>query len=444
MKKKVLTVLLAVTMTATAGSPVSATEFTSDSEFSENIVNSEDVLKNNEDVTVLPEPTEETKPAEAAEEENTGEFEESGNTEDSLEFSAKEITEDSVPEFEDGQENVFTENAEAPSTSAKYPYMKKSGDVYTATIKNATEKNYVKFVPNETGKYVVKETATSLYGYTNTNGAYLAYDSKFKILNNIPDERQSYSCYKLEKGKTYYFGCNEPCSKVIFQAEILADIISIKPVKIDKSVVFYTPIDFHYEQYGTDSYYEQYGTSNKNEYSIAERWRGKIKITYSNGTAETISTASRNKYGQWLNRYIIYKGKKSIPEAGTYDIHLQFDGSKTETIIKNIKVKTISKMPTLNESGKKTVKITSNGMYVRFKTGKNTKYQVSASFPYYRLGDQPISIKQEKNGSLKNVGIVRNGEICTLKKNKVYYFTVNLHSGWTGNPTGTIQVTPKN
>ncbi len=147
MKKKVLTVLLAVTMTATAGSPVSATEFTSDSEFSENIVNSEDVLKNNEDVTVLPEPTEETKPAEAAEEENTGEFEESGNTEDSLEFSAKEITEDSVPEFEDGQENVFTENAEAPSTSAKYPYMKKSGDVYTATIKNATEKNYVKFCP---------------------------------------------------------------------------------------------------------------------------------------------------------------------------------------------------------------------------------------------------------------------------------------------------------
>lgn len=55
-----------------------------------------------------------------------------------------------------------------------------------------------------------------------------------------------YGAYKLEKGKTYYFGMGmgKSASKVVFQAEILADVVSIKQVKIDKSVAFYTPIDF--------------------------------------------------------------------------------------------------------------------------------------------------------------------------------------------------------
>ena len=72
-----------------------------------------------------------------------------------------------------------------------------------------------------------------------------------------------YSCYKLEKGKTYYFGMGmgKSASKVVFQAEILADVVSIKQVTIDKSVAFYTPIDFQQDPYGTD---------NKNQYNVAE------------------------------------------------------------------------------------------------------------------------------------------------------------------------------
>lgn len=64
------------------------------------------------------------------------------------------------------------------------------------------------------------------------------------MINTVSED--GYSCYKLEKGKTYYFGMDmgKSASKVVFQAEILADVVSIKQVKIDKSVAFYTPIDF--------------------------------------------------------------------------------------------------------------------------------------------------------------------------------------------------------
>ena len=312
---------------------------------------------------------------------------------------------------------------------------KQSGYVYTVTAKNMTDNDYVKFVPGKTANYVLKKTSTLSGGYENINGVYYVYDSKFKQMISDSTVR-GYSCYKLEKGKTYYLrGENERASKTVFHAEILADVVSIKAVKIDKSIVFYTPIDF---------YQDMYETNDKTKYDVAERWRGKIKVTYSDGKTETMSSEDRNKYGEYLNRYVIYKGKKSSPVAGTYDIHLKFDSSKAEAVVKNVKVKKLSSMPTINGSGTKTLPVNSNGFYVRFKTGKSTNYRVSVTFPYYRLGDQPISIEQEKNGTLEYSTSVRTGKTCTLKANTVYYFHVNLHSGWSGNPTGTIKVTPVN
>ena len=457
MKKKVLTMLLAVTMSATVGSPVCAADFTSGAEsvteFSESLVDGEAVSENTADTGTASEEAdaeEETKETEepVAEQEETDDAAVSGELEASEEadaeaFAAEEVAEeeitdeeDSIPEFNDGQEDILTDSAETPSASAKYPSMKKTGDVYVATVKNATEKDYVKFVPNKTGKYVLK-MAITYAGGTFTNGVQNVYNSKFKTLEAI--DIRGYSAYKLERGKTYYFGMGmgPSVSKVVFQAEMLADVASIKLVKIDKSVVFYTPIDF---------YQEQYGTANKSQYNVAERWRGKgkIKITYSDGKTETICTDQRNKYGQWLSRYIIYSGKKSSPEPGTYDVHLKFDNSKAEAVVKNVKVKKLSSLATINGSGSKTVSVTNAGMYVRFKTGKNKRYRVSVSFPKYNLGSQGISIQQEKNGELEYANHVQNGGTCTLKANTVYYFYVDLHSGWSGNRTGTIKVTPIN
>lgn len=433
MKRKVLTMLLAVTMSATVGSPVCAADFTSGtenvSEFSENVMDSENALENTADADTASEEVNET--ADAEESENSQES-------DMLEFTDEEITddEDSIPEFNDDQEDILTDSAGKPSTAAKYPSMKKTGNVYTATVKNATEKNYVKFVPNKTGKYVLKMTITSSYG-TYTNSVYNAYNSKFKMLEDI--STGGYGAYKLEKGKNYYFGMGmgKSASKVVFQAEMLADVVSIKPVKIDKSVAFYTPIDFSQGQYGTD---------NKNQYNVAERWRGKgkIKITYSDGKTETIRTDQRNRYGQWLSRYVIYKGKKSSPEPGTYDVHLKYDNSKAEAVVKNVKVKKLSGLPTINGSGSKKFSVTNSGMYARFKTGKSTKYRVSVSFPEYDFGSKGIAIEQEKKGKLEYTNSVQNGGTCTLKANTVYYFYVNLHSGWQENSTGTLKVTPVN
>lgn len=433
MKRKVLTMLLAVTMSATVGSPVCAADFTSGtenvSEFSENVMDSGNASENTADADTASEEVNETADAEESKDSQES---------DMLEFTDEEITddEDSIPEFNDDQEDILTDSAGKPGTSAKYPSMKKTGNVYTATVKNATEKDYVKFVPNKTGKYVLKMTITSQYG-TYTNSVYDAYNSKFKMLEGI--STGGYGAYKLEKGKTYYFGMGGGPSalKVVFQAEILADVVSIKQVKIDKSVAFYTPIDFYQDQYGTD---------NKNQYNVAERWRGKgkIKITYSDGKTETIRTDQRNRYGQWLSRYIIYNGKKSSPEPGTYDVHLKYDNSKAEAVIKNVKVKKLSSLPTINGSGSKKFSVTNSGMYARFKTGKSTKYRVSVSFPDYNLGSQGISIEQEKKGKLEYINYVQNGGTCTLKANTVYYFSVDLHSGWANNSTGTLKVTPAN
>lgn len=83
-------------------------------------------------------------------------------------------------------------------------------------------------------------------------------------------------------------------------------------------------------------------------------------------------------------------------------------------------------------------------MYVRFKTGKSTKYRVSVSFPEYDFGSKGIAIEQEKKGKLEYTNSVQNGDTCTLEANKVYYFHVNLHSGWQENSTGTLKVTPVN
>lgn len=460
MKKKVLTMLLAVTMSATVGSPVCAADFTSGAEsaaeFSESLVSSEGTSENTTDMGTVSEEadveekTQRTEEAEepAAEQEETNDAAVSGELEASEEtdaeaFAAEEVAEeditdeeDAAPEFNDGQEDVLTDSAELPSASKKYPSMKKqSGYVYTVTAKNMTDNDYVKFVPGKTANYVLKKTSTLSGGYENINGVYYVYDSKFKQMISDSTVR-GYSCYKLEKGKTYYLrGENERASKTVFHAEILADVVSIKAVKIDKSIVFYTPIDF---------YQDMYETNDKTKYDVAERWRGKIKVTYSDGKTETMSSEDRNKYGEYLNRYVIYKGKKSSPVAGTYDIHLKFDSSKAEAVVKNVKVKKLSSMPTINGSGTKTLPVNSNGFYVRFKTGKSTNYRVSVTFPYYRLGDQPISIEQEKNGTLEYSTSVRTGKTCTLKANTVYYFHVNLHSGWSGNPTGTIKVTPVN
>ena len=453
MKKKVLTMLLAVTMSATVGSPVCAADFTSGAEsvaeFSESLVDGENAEKNTADTGVVSEEAdveekaERTEEAEEPDDATAVEELEDSEEADAQEFAAEEDAEEDItdeedvaPEFNDGQEDVLTDSAELPSASKKYPSMKKqSGYVYTVTVKNVTDNDYVKFVPGKTGIYVFKMDITSFNPYshkneTYTNSVYSVYNSSFKTVNSVYTKASGYASFKLEKGKTYYLGCASG-SKVVFHGEILTDVVSIKPVGL-KNVSLYTPIDFS-RTGGVGS-----------RYDAADRWKGKFKLTYSDGKTETISSHEVNKYGVGINIYVVYKGKKSSPVAGKYDVYFSFEGSKAKYIKKNVSVKKLSSMPTLNGSGTKTFATGGRTSYARFKTGKNTKYRIKFTFPNYDLGNVPVFIKQEKNGELEGAGRVMNGGTCTLKANSVYYFQVGLFSSLGENPTMTLKVTPVN
>ena len=457
MKKKVLTMLLAFTMSATVGSLVCAADFTSGAEnvieFSESLVNSEDAPENTADTDTAAKEADTAETTEKSEEPATEPEEaddiaviealENSEDTDAQEFAAEEVTEDEItdeedtaPEFNDGQEDVLTDSAELPSASKKYPSMKKQSNyVYTATVKNVTDNDYVKFVPGKTGIYVFRMDITSFNPYshkneTYTNSVYNVYNSSFKTIDVADTRAVGYTSFKMEKGKTYYLGCTKG-SKIVFRGEILTDIVSIKPVGF-KDVSLYTPIDF--VRIG--------GIGSR--YDAVDRWKGKLKLTYSDGKTETISTHEVNKYGVGINIYVFYKGKKSSPVAGKYDVYFSVQGSKAKYIKKNVSVKKLSSMPTLNGSGTKTFETGGRTSYARFKTGKNTKYRINFTFPNYNLGNVPVFIKQEKNGELEGAGRVMNGGTCTLKANSVYYFQVGLFSSLGENPTMTLKVTPVN
>lgn len=233
MKKKVLIMLLAVTMSTTVGIPVCAADFTSGAEsvaeFSESFVDSEDVSENTADTGTVSEEADAEEEAEeaeesAAEQEETDDAAVSGELEASEEadaeaFAAEEVAEeditdeeDATPEFNDGQKDVLTDSAELPSASKKYPSMKKqSGYVYTTTVKNVTDNDYVKFVPGKTGIYVFRMDITSFNPYshrneTYTNSVYNVYNSSFKTINAADTRAAGYTSFKREKGKTYYLG----------------------------------------------------------------------------------------------------------------------------------------------------------------------------------------------------------------------------------------------
>ena len=232
MKTKVLAVLLTATILSIVGNPVCAADFTSGmentTELSGSIADDEDISENIIENTTVevnkePETTEEPENIELQEE-----------SDETLEFASEEATdeEDTVPEFNDGQEETLTDSAETPSVSAKYPSMKKvETDKYAVTIKDVTESTYVKLVPDKTGKYVFRRTVTFKNQYTHKNETrtvhiYTVYDSKFQKMNNQTDPATGYGYYELKKGKTYYIECDGGL-KVILEGELLTDIASI-------------------------------------------------------------------------------------------------------------------------------------------------------------------------------------------------------------------------
>lgn len=153
MKRKVLTMLLAVTMSATVGSPVCAADFTSGtenvSEFSGNVVDSENASENTADVDTASEEVNETMDAEESEDSQKS---------DMPEFTDEESAddEDSIPEFNDDQEDILTDSAGKPGTSAKYPSMKNRKCIYS-DCKECNRKELCKICSKQNRKICVKD-----------------------------------------------------------------------------------------------------------------------------------------------------------------------------------------------------------------------------------------------------------------------------------------------
>lgn len=280
------------------------------------------------------------------------------------------------------------------------------------------------FVPENSGNYIIS------MGQYNSYTLFDEYGKEVSGTNNN---------FSLTGGMKYiiYDGGYSEEDSMDITAELAYGISSIEPAgEFNSDVTYYTPVDF-----GKSS-------SANGKYTIGERWDGKIKITYSNGESEVISTRNgKTKYGMYVQRYITYNGNKDYPEAGSYDVHIGVQGSDKETVIKNVSVKNSSEMPTINNSGTQTITVGGSTACIRVKTGTETRYVISAAFPQYNQGTQGIAIYKENDGTIdeKNgyAGSVLSGHACALQPNSVYYLSFNLRSGWAGNPTATFTVTPQ-
>ena len=276
--------------------------------------------------------------------------------------------------------------------------LQKSGnDVF---IRKISAGEWVKFTPEKNGKYLISETvAGEDYTYPSV------YDSELNQINGNEKD-----IYDLKKGYTYYMGA--PYDKAAtFTAELVPAIKSIQLEGQYKSVTYYTPINF--------------GTGEKNKYSIVPSpWLGKkLKITYENGTTESVGVYKSNRFYGRNSAYIVYSGKQSVPGAGTYDVHFEL-GGKEVVLKKGIQVKNLSQMPIIAGKGTKEMAVTGSTVYACLKTTSATSYTIKCepeTHPY-------LTVSQLKNGKLEQVLTVENGKKYTLKPNSVYYIGMSLHS----------------
>lgn len=286
---------------------------------------------------------------------------------------------------------------------ANMPQLKNQGKgVFSATLAANT---YAKFIPNQNGKYIVKRT------YTDESDGYSfvesIYDSEF---NQVYDSGDSVESVQLKKGSVYYLFPSDRKSKVT--AEFVWPVKSVQLEGKFKSAVFYTPVDFHID-------------SKTKKCSIEKTpWHTqKLKITYADGTTESVGLYKADRYKQVVSAYIIYSGKKDAPEAGTYDVHFELGGK--EAVLKNgIQVKTLSQMPAIIGKGTKEMAVTGSTVYGCLKTTSTTSYTIKCEPQAYSY----LEIYQLKNGKLEQVLSVENGKSCTLKPNSVYYIGMRLHS----------------
>nr|WP_288548143.1 hypothetical protein [uncultured Blautia sp.] len=212
---------------------------------------------------------------------------------------------------------------------------------------------------------------------------------------------------KFEKGKTYYIWTyNTNLETVNFKLEYESEITSVKFIKEPE-------IKYVYE--GTARNYEMYLRG------------GKIEVTYANGTTQVLPTDywCRTKTGKELIAKCDYEGDYDdwwydpIP-VGTYNVYFTIKDTEQKICVKNVEVKPLTSMPTINGSG--TVTVDNTGRYeawFRLKTGSSKSYVIEALKEGNAWLDVYTYDPETKN--MEECGGNESGEIFRLDPNTEYY-----------------------
>ena len=312
------------------------------------------------------------------------------------------------------------------------PSLDKNGKKYSKTVKgDVRNKKFVKFTPSESGKYILSSRENDS---KTENPLENIFDDKMQEVN--VEQRDGGSLCELEKGKTYYLHFNTYSyfadSVTTISAEKSTEIRSIKLSGNLKPEPLYASVDID----------DTSASLKSGKWGVSCCWSGKINVAYSDGYSESLYLWDTNRYGQSFKCYISSKNK---PTIGSYNVYVTFDGTKIAGIIKNVPIKKASEMPTINGQGQKTVFVRSiqKGVYVRFKTGSETKYKINLKLPFdykYLPGYKDMTIESENK---KKSYSLNNGDTITLKPNTVYFISAYLGARWTEAPNATFIVTPE-
>lgn len=286
------------------------------------------------------------------------------------------------------------------------------------------EKAYAKLIPNTTSEYYIGSD----------DGSVGLYDSDLNEIQLDYEERR----ITLQQGKEYYliaqyFDGNP--TEVNLRVERVNKVSSVEVVEQPYANTFYTT------WISDDSWATYRWISNeawkKGKCSLEDKFGGKVKVTYENGDSEILSFSEKNKYGYYLIQYITNSGT-GHPKPGVYDLHLCYDDSGVETVIKNgATIKKSSEMPTVKENGKVDVPIyygrgMDGSMTFRLMTGKATRYIITSS--PFTIMSASIETGDEKTAWW---GLLTEGKPVALAANSVYYITTqqngqNVDIGTTG------------
>ena len=211
---------------------------------------------------------------------------------------------------------------------------------------------------------------------------------------------------KFEKGKTYYIWTyNTSLKKVNFKLEYESEITSVKLIKEPE-------IKYTYE--GTARYYEMYLRG------------GKIEVTYANGTTQVLPTDywCRTKTGKELIAKCDYEGSYDMwrydpVPVGTYDVYFTIKDTEQKVCVKNVEVKPLTFMPTINGSGTVTVdNIGRNEAWLRLKTGNSEEYVIEALDKVKYLDVYKYDAETK---NMEECGGNESGETFRLNPNTEYY-----------------------